>query len=150
MIQIQEGLPTFSFFNYLFINPHSLSQENRRKIFAHEKIHIQQCHSLDLCIAEIICIANWFNPFVCWKLSKKVLFPHFVLSFGTHPCVFYYADGLFLPGMRWNPKSSGIAFREIFVCAVDFPMIFYAAVVFAWFMISQTIDASADTGFPSA
>ena len=31
MIQIQEGLPTFSFFNYLFINPHSLSQENRRK-----------------------------------------------------------------------------------------------------------------------
>ena len=33
MIQIQEGLPTFSFFNYLFINPHSLSQENRRKIF---------------------------------------------------------------------------------------------------------------------
>ena len=31
MIQIQEGLPTFSFFNYLFINTHSLSQENTRK-----------------------------------------------------------------------------------------------------------------------
>ena len=75
MIQIQEGLPTFSFFNYLFINPHSLSQENRRKIFAHEKIHIQQCHSLDLCIAEIICIANWFNPFV-WLIKQLILENH--------------------------------------------------------------------------
>lgn len=75
MIQIQEGLPTFSFFNYLFINTHSLSQENRRKIFAHEKIHIQQCHSLDLCIAEIICIANWFNPFV-WLIKQLILENH--------------------------------------------------------------------------
>lgn len=75
MIQIQEGLPAFSFFNYLFINTHSLSQENRRKIFAHEKIHIQQCHSLDLCIAEIICIANWFNPFV-WLIKQLILENH--------------------------------------------------------------------------
>ncbi len=70
------GRPTyFSFFNSLFINPHSLSQENRRKIFAHEKIHIQQCHSLDLCIAEIICIANWFNPFV-WLIKQLILENH--------------------------------------------------------------------------
>ena len=58
MIQIQEGLPTFSFFNYLFINPHSLSQENRRKI-----------------LAEIICIANWFNPFV-WLIKQLILENH--------------------------------------------------------------------------
>ena len=39
MIQIQEGLPTFSFFNYLFINPHSLSQENRRNICTRKNSH---------------------------------------------------------------------------------------------------------------
>lgn len=75
IIKIQEGQPTFSFFNYLFINTHSLSLENRRKIFAHEKIHIQQYHSLDSCIAEIICIANWFNPLV-WLMKQLILENH--------------------------------------------------------------------------
>ena len=54
---------------------------------------------------------GWIFLFILcvWKIAKKVLFPHFVLSFGTRPCVFYTLTG-------------------------------YAAVVFAWFMISQTID----------
>ena len=70
-----------------------------------------------------------------WKIAKKVLFPHFVLSFGTRPCVFYT-----LTGCGGTRSLRALLSGKIFVSAVDFPMIFYAAVVFAWFMISQTID----------
>lgn len=55
---------SFSVFNYLFINTVALDKQSRNKIFEHEKIHIRQLHSIDLFIAEILCILNWFNPFV--------------------------------------------------------------------------------------
>ena len=74
------------------------------------------------------------------KLLQKVLFPQFVLSFGTRPCVFYTLTGYFCPGCGGTRSLRALLSGKIFVCAVDFPMIFYAAVVFAWFMISQTID----------
>ena len=74
------------------------------------------------------------------EIAKKVLFPHFVLSFGTHPCVFYTLTGYFCPGCGGTRSLRALLSGKIFVCAVDFPMIFYAAVVFAWFMISQTIE----------
>ena len=59
------------------------------------------------------------------EIAKKVLFPHFVLSFGTHPCVFYTLTGYFCPGCGGTRSLRALL---------------YAAVVFAWFMISQTID----------
>ena len=74
------------------------------------------------------------------KLLQKVLFPQFVLSFGTRPCVFYTLTGYFCPGCGGTRSLRALFSGKLFVCAVDFPMIFYAAVVFAWFMISQTID----------
>ncbi|MCI6537925.1 DUF2752 domain-containing protein [uncultured Eubacterium sp.] len=74
------------------------------------------------------------------KLLQKVLFPQFVLSFGTRPCVFYTLTGYFCPGCGGTRSLRALLSGKLFVCAVDFPMIFYAAVVFAWFMISQTID----------
>lgn len=86
---------------------------------------------------------GWIFLFILcvWKIAKKMLFPHFVLSFGTRPCVFYTLTGYFCPGCGGNPKSSGIAFRENFrECGGFSRWIFYAPVVFAWFMISQTID----------
>lgn len=63
VIILPEGQAAFSFFNNLFI-PAQLNREDRHKVFEHEKIHICQLHSMDLFIAEIICISNWFNPLV--------------------------------------------------------------------------------------
>ena len=60
--------------------------------------------------------------------------------FGTRPCVFYTLTGYFCPGCGGTRSLRALLSGKIFVSAVDFPMIFYAAVVFAWFMISQTID----------
>lgn len=68
---LPQGRTTFSYFNNLFIDP-DMPREDRRKIFEHEKIHIRECHSLDLSIAEIICIVNWFNPLV-WIFKNAIV-----------------------------------------------------------------------------
>ncbi len=53
----------FSFFNTIFLGE-DISEENKASIIAHEKIHIQQTHSLDLLFFEMLRIFFWFNPMV--------------------------------------------------------------------------------------
>ena len=53
------------------------------------------------------------------EIAKKVLFPHFVLSFGTHPCVFYTLTGYFCPGCGGTRSLRALLSGKIFVCAVD-------------------------------
>ena len=66
------GTPVFSFFNYIFIDKNLLHSNNEiQKIIEHENIHISQKHSVDLIIAEILTIIQWFNPIV--YLLKKSL-----------------------------------------------------------------------------
>ncbi|NQU33261.1 MAG: M56 family metallopeptidase [Bacteroidetes bacterium] len=66
------GTPTFSFFNYVFIDENLFNRRDEvEKIIEHEKIHIDQKHSLDLVIAELFSIIQWFNPIV--YLLKKTL-----------------------------------------------------------------------------
>ena len=66
------GTPTFSFFNYVFIDENLFNRRDEvDKIIEHEKIHIDQNHSLDLVIAELFSIIQWFNPTV--YLFKKTL-----------------------------------------------------------------------------
>lgn len=52
---------TFSFGKYIF------KQKDREipdMILAHELVHVQQNHSLDLLWLEVLIILNWFNPFI--------------------------------------------------------------------------------------
>lgn len=75
LVSVGSGYPTFSFFNYIFLNTVSLNRANRHKIFEHERIHVRQGHCFDLFITEIICILNWFNPFV-WAYKKIITQNH--------------------------------------------------------------------------
>lgn len=60
----------FSFLNYLF------SSENISiSAFEHEKIHIQQKHSIDNLIMEIIKVLSWFNPLV-YTYHKNIRINH--------------------------------------------------------------------------
>jgi beta-lactamase regulating signal transducer with metallopeptidase domain len=61
----------FSFFNSIFINQHNYSENELQKIIEHEQVHVQQKHTIDILISEIICIVNWFNPFA-WLIKKAV------------------------------------------------------------------------------
>ncbi len=60
-----------SFFNYIFINPTLYDYETYEQIIAHEKIHVDKKHSLDLLFSELAVIALWFNPFI-WILRNAI------------------------------------------------------------------------------
>jgi hypothetical protein len=55
-----------SFANNIFINPEKYDWETYTQVLQHEKIHVQEGHTLDLLIAELVIIFQWFNPFAWW------------------------------------------------------------------------------------
>jgi hypothetical protein len=61
----------FSFFNYIVYNSAVLGEEELQSIICHEKVHSRQNHSLDMIIAQLFCVAFWFNPF-SWMYKKSI------------------------------------------------------------------------------
>ncbi|MBN8877291.1 MAG: T9SS type A sorting domain-containing protein [Sphingobacteriales bacterium] len=67
----EPGTP-FSFFRWLFWNNKiELDSQKGEQIFRHEVFHIQQRHSLDIILMEIVTIVFWINP--VFHLMKKEL-----------------------------------------------------------------------------
>jgi hypothetical protein len=60
-----------SFANNIFINPEKYEWETYNQILLHEKIHIEQKHTVDLLLAEAVIIFQWFNPFA-WQWRKAL------------------------------------------------------------------------------
>ena len=56
------GVPPFSFFNFIFINPNDFENYDFQQIMQHEKAHVQQRHSLDVVFLEILNIVFWCSP----------------------------------------------------------------------------------------
>jgi TonB family protein len=53
---------SFSFFNYVFINP-SVDERELDVIVKHELVHVTQKHWLDLILVELLRTVQWVNPF---------------------------------------------------------------------------------------
>ncbi|HZG26517.1 MAG TPA: M56 family metallopeptidase [Chitinophagaceae bacterium] len=60
-----------SFLNNIFVNPEKYDWETYSQILLHEKIHIQQGHSVDILLAEIALVFQWFNPFA-WLYRTEI------------------------------------------------------------------------------
>jgi len=60
-----------SFGNNIFINPSKYDWATYNQILLHEKVHIQQGHSLDILLAELVLVIQWFNPFA-WLYRKEL------------------------------------------------------------------------------
>ncbi|HEY0676679.1 MAG TPA: M56 family metallopeptidase, partial [Chitinophagaceae bacterium] len=71
IVEVSGDKAPCSFANNIFINPEKYEWETYNQILLHEKVHIQQKHSLDLLIAELMLIFQWFNPFA-WIYRKEV------------------------------------------------------------------------------
>src|ERR1035437_8949781 len=54
---------TFSFFNYIFIQPDHWDKPVTEFILRHEEAHVKHMHSLDNLLTELILVFGWFNPF---------------------------------------------------------------------------------------
>jgi N-acetylmuramoyl-L-alanine amidase len=70
-----KGTP-FSFFRYIFWHEAiDLRSDTGKKMLEHELTHVQQKHSIDKVLIQIVLIAGWFNPFF-WLLKKEMEMIH--------------------------------------------------------------------------
>ena len=60
-----------SFGNTIFINPSLYDPETFQQILVHEKIHVSGGHTLDLLLAELALVFQWFNP-LAWLYRREV------------------------------------------------------------------------------
>jgi len=90
VINIKRKIMPFSFFNAVIINIQEYSKEELSNIIAHEKVHIQERHWVDLLIIELLTVVFWINPIV-WLYEKSIKQNHEyladqgVLLAGYHP-----------------------------------------------------------------
>jgi len=68
-VVVSNSTMAFSFFRNIFIGDR-IRQDLHGQIIAHEKVHIQQRHSLDMMFFELMRIFNWFNPLVYLYQSR--------------------------------------------------------------------------------
>jgi len=71
MVEIEEDVSPFSFFNFIVFNPNKHSSEDLQTILVHEKAHSTQKHSIDMILAHLLCIFQWANPFA-WGYKKAI------------------------------------------------------------------------------
>ncbi len=69
--QVDDTIIPFSFGNSIFINRHLHTETELQEIIRHEFVHVKQRHSIDILLAELLCLVNWFNP-VAWLLRKTI------------------------------------------------------------------------------
>ena len=78
LVRTAEYASSFSFFSFVFVNP-STSDVETREIVNHESEHIVQRHWFDLILVELLCMLQWFNPFV-WIYAHLIRQNHEYLA----------------------------------------------------------------------
>ncbi len=78
IIRASEYPSSFSFFNYVFINP-SVEESEMGEIINHELVHVKQKHWLDLPLAGFIRMLQWANPFA-WIYTGFIRLNHEYLA----------------------------------------------------------------------
>lgn len=68
----KESHVSFSFFKKVFLGS---SVNNEPAIDRHEQVHVEQGHSYDVLLLELVCVFNWFNP-VVYLIRKELKFQH--------------------------------------------------------------------------
>ncbi len=61
----------FSFGNAVYFNRQLHTEEELQRIIQHEFVHVKQKHTVDLLVAECLCVVNWFNPFA-WFIRHSI------------------------------------------------------------------------------
>jgi TonB family protein len=78
LIRTSDYRSSFSFFSYVFVNP-SISEPETKEIVNHELAHIRQKHWLDLVMAQLLCMFQWFSP-VIWIYIRFIRQNHEYLA----------------------------------------------------------------------
>lgn len=79
LVKVDDETPNFSFLGKIVINNKDFNTESFRNIIAHEKIHVEQKHWIDLLLVELTTILLWFNPFA-WLFERAIKQTHELLA----------------------------------------------------------------------
>ncbi|MDR2954669.1 MAG: M56 family metallopeptidase [Prevotella sp.] len=66
-----KSVSPFSFFRWIFICLMKYNPKELNEIIEHEQVHVRQYHSIDVIMAEIMCILLWWNPFM-WLFRNEI------------------------------------------------------------------------------
>lgn len=69
--QVDKPIIPFSFGKAIYINPGLHTAKELEEIVLHEYVHVRQRHTVDILLAELICIINWWAPF-SWLLRHTI------------------------------------------------------------------------------
>ena len=69
--QVNSNITPFSFFSDIYVDRRALSESEWKEIILHEWVHIRQVHSIDILLAELLIIVNWYNPFA-WLIRYSI------------------------------------------------------------------------------
>lgn len=71
LYHLDESIAPFSFNNNIYCNSNMYSQQELEEVIRHELVHVQQKHTIDVLLAEALCILNWYNPFA-WMIKHAM------------------------------------------------------------------------------
>ena len=71
LYHLDMDLMPFSFGKAIYVNRYKHTQGELDDIIKHESVHVYQHHTIDVMIAELFCILNWYNPFV-WLIKHAI------------------------------------------------------------------------------
>jgi len=79
LIKVDKDTPNFSFLGKIVISDKNYNTESFRNIIAHERVHVEQKHWIDLLFVELTTIVLWFNPFA-WLFERAIKQTHELLA----------------------------------------------------------------------
>ena len=71
ILYLSEEITPFSYFKWIFINIDTYNEEELKQIIWHEQTHVNQLHSIDVMISELVRIFFWWNPIV-WFMKREI------------------------------------------------------------------------------
>jgi hypothetical protein len=86
----------FSFWKSIYINPDNHEPNELKAILAHEQVHVNQWHTVDIILGELSAIFYWFNPGV-WLMKRAIreniefITDQKILQAGSDPKTYQYS-----------------------------------------------------------
>nr|WP_320119916.1 M56 family metallopeptidase [uncultured Marinifilum sp.] len=72
LVVMNDNYPPFSFLNAVYISNKDFEKPEFTSILAHERVHVDQMHTFDLIVLEVLSVLFWLNPFVwMYKVSLQ-------------------------------------------------------------------------------
>lgn len=132
MVLIKKRLSPYSFLSYIFLNKEEYENgQISPAIIRHEKVHVDEKHSLDLLLIELLQVIFWFNPLFYWikrsmklnheYLADKAVVKNDLTPFQYSKLLFSYSSGHYHNSLS-SPMSQSLIKKRILMITKTFSL----------------------------